>query len=443
MGDSHEKLHDVVIIGGGPVGLFLALNLVREGLKIVVLEAASEIGKSPRALMYYPVVLREFKKLGILDEVVAAGYKNAEGLCFRTAASASNEVLATIPPGRAPAGEIDFGVQLAQPILTAILLKHCQAEPNFSIKWSTRFRTLEQDADTVTVEAKNATGERVFWKSKFMVGCDGGSSAVRKCLNIPFEGFTWEDWRFLAINIKYPFDKYGYPAANHIIDQENWAAIVRAGNEKEGLWRVATGIDPSIPVEDIEKHVPAKLEKLLPGPRSLKYELEAVSPYWAREMCAKTYRSGRVVLAGDAAHVNNPLTGLGLTTGLVDAAYLARLLPKALVPKPTRPWTQLLDKYASVRRAEFVNSVQKFTIAGKLRLHSQDKKVVAEREDFFNMLNKNPGFGMFIASLQMQKVPEEHFPTLLMRSTQVLAGIIQAMWIIPAIIYWKISALVK
>jgi 3-(3-hydroxy-phenyl)propionate hydroxylase len=250
-------------------------------------------------------VLHEFERLGILDEVVNAGYKNQEGLCFRTPASGSNKVLAKIPPGKAPEGTIDFGVQLGQHTLTNIIRKHAKEYPTFSLRYSTRFVDLQEEGDHVNVEASSPDGTQSFFSARFVVGCDGASSPVRKALKIPFEGFTWEDWRFLAINIRYDFAAHGYPAANHVIDPEDWAVIVRASNVEEGLWRIATGISPDIPTDEIEKHLPAKLERLLPGPRPLQYEIAAVNPYWAHERCASTFRSGRVILCGDAAHVSS------------------------------------------------------------------------------------------------------------------------------------------
>ncbi|KAH8728386.1 hypothetical protein GQ44DRAFT_784077 [Phaeosphaeriaceae sp. PMI808] len=377
----------IVTIGGGPVGLFLGLSLARQGIETLVLEAEPDIVPSPRALMYYPIVLNEFRKLGILEEVVEAGHKNQEGLCFRTPAGGTNKVLAKIPPGNAPEGSIDYGVQLGQPKLANIIRKHALKCESFAIKYNTRFVGFQGQEDFITVEAKDSDGKPIFYTTQFVVGCDGASSTVRNYLDIPFEGFTWKDWRFLAINIKYDFAKYGYPAANHVIDSEDWAVIVRASNEKEGLWRIATGIDPGIPVEDIKKHLPAKLEKLLPGPRPLNYELAAVSPYWAHERVAKIWRSGRVVLCGDAAHVS------------LNAADHVR-------------WGYLLDKYSTLRRTDVIERVQKQTIEGKMRIHSQDPKVVAQRDEFFNMLNKNPGFGLFVASTMMEKVPDDLSPSL-------------------------------
>ncbi len=235
--------------------------------------------------------------------MVKAGYKNQEGLCFRTPASGSNRVLARIPPGKASQGSIDYGVQLGQPRLAEILRRHAQKCPSFSLQYNTRFVGLQEEHDSVRLETSTLDGKTKYFSTRFVVGCDGASSPVRKAVGIPFEGYTWDDWRFLAINLRYDFAKYGYPAANHVLDPEDWAVIVRASNVEDGLWRIATGIRPDIPVEEIEKHVPAKLERLLPGPRPLEYELVAVNPYWAHERVAKTYRSGRVILCGDAAHV--------------------------------------------------------------------------------------------------------------------------------------------
>jgi 2-polyprenyl-6-methoxyphenol hydroxylase-like FAD-dependent oxidoreductase len=111
--------------------------------------------------------------------------------------------------------------------------------------------------------------------------------------------------------------------------------------------------------------------------------------------------------------LNNPLTALGLTTGLVDAAVLTRVLPLVLAPQNTSSgrWSKLLDRYAVVRRKDFLERVQKQAIEGKKRIHSTDPRVVTERDDFFNMLNKSPGFGKFIASLMMEPLPGDLWPS--------------------------------
>lgn len=102
---------------------------------------------------------------------------------------------------------------------------------------------------------------------------------------------------------------------------------------------------------------------------------------------------------------------MGLSTGLVDAAVLARLLSQVFTPEGSNLWSEKLDLYASMRRQDFVTRVQKQAIEGKLRIHSAEKKVKAQREDFFNMLNKNEGFGMFVASTMMKTLPDNLEPS--------------------------------
>lgn len=200
-------------------------------------------------------------------------------------------------------GLIDYGVQLSQAKLCAIMRKHALQSKYFEIRYNTRYISHHEDGDLVHVNSESASAGPLKLSASFIVACDGANSHVRDAMDIPFEGFTWKDWRFVAVNIYYDFAKHGYPAANHVIDPEDWAVIVRASSVEEDLWRIAMGISPDVKPEEVESYVVAKVERLLPGPRPLDYKIEAVSPYWAHEKVALKFRAGRVVLCGDAAHV--------------------------------------------------------------------------------------------------------------------------------------------
>jgi|SRR5579859_584514 len=108
----------------------------------------------------------------------------------------------------------------------------------------------------------------------------------------------------MATNVKYDFVGHGYGLANMIVDPVDWAVI--GAVNKRGIWRVAYGEPPHLSEKELLERVAEKYERLLPGPRPLKYEIVSANPYWAHQRTATTYRDGRVVLCGDAAHVSPP-----------------------------------------------------------------------------------------------------------------------------------------
>jgi 2-polyprenyl-6-methoxyphenol hydroxylase-like FAD-dependent oxidoreductase len=255
-------------------------------------------------------VLHEFKKLGIYNDVEAAGHKNKEGIMFRKTNEKGGEILGQLMTGLLPKGEVTYnfaGIHLGQGELAEITLVHCQQQPSFRIIWGQIFAGMQQPGEngkSVTATFVGPTGER-FYTCDYLVGCDGAGSSVRRSLCIPFEGFTWGDFRFVASNVRYDFEGLGgFATANMIVDEEDWALIARTG-PGDAPWRVAFGVRTDIPESEILAELPKKYERIFPGPRPLKYELVSANPYWAHQRVATTLRVGRVVLCGDAAHVSS------------------------------------------------------------------------------------------------------------------------------------------
>lgn len=254
-----------------------------------------------------PIVLNELEKVGLADEIIAAGHVNREGIVFRKSHWKGGDRLGALEMSVIPKDAVKYafaGVHLGQHKVAEIILKHCQNQPSFRIKWRHRFSGLSQSNSSKPVEvvAVGPVGE-IFFTCDYLIGADGAGSSVRRSQCIPFEGFTWTDFRFVASNVKYDFEKYGFSTANMIVDEEDWAVISRTGPGNDP-WRVAFGVRTDIPESDIIRQLPEKYERLLPGPRPLKYELVSANPYWAHQRVAKTWRIGRVILAGDAAHVS-------------------------------------------------------------------------------------------------------------------------------------------
>jgi 2-polyprenyl-6-methoxyphenol hydroxylase-like FAD-dependent oxidoreductase len=194
-------------------------------------------------------------------------------------------------------------VFLGQHGFASIIMDHIAKYPNIKILFSHRLVGVRQDDKQVTALFITPEGEE-FITADYLAGCDGAGSTVRHSLCIPFEGFTWTDFRFIASNMHYDFEKEaGWKYGSLIVDPNHWAVIVRTGAEGTP-WRIAYG-EPShldFSKEAILERLPAKYEKLLPGSKK-GYTVENVSPYFAHQRCAKNFRDGRVVLCGDAAHV--------------------------------------------------------------------------------------------------------------------------------------------
>lgn len=258
---------------------------------------------------YMPIVLKEMEKVGIVEDIMEQGHANREGIRFVKSHAKGGDNLGQLKMSQVPKGTVKYdfaGIHLGQHTVSKILLEHCQRQPTFNILWKHRYAGANQTASDQPVEvvAVGPVGEK-FFTCDYLVGCDGAGSAVRRSLCVPFEGFTWNDFRFVASNVKYDFEKYGFSTANMVVDDEDWAVIARTGPGDEP-WRIAFGVRTDVPESEILQQLPQKYERLLPGPRPLKYDLVSANPFWAHQRCARTFKVGKIILCGDAAHVKCP-----------------------------------------------------------------------------------------------------------------------------------------
>ena len=335
-------MHDVIVIGGGPTGFATALGLAQAGVDVCLIEAEAGINDSPRACVYHWSMLDGLERLGIREEAEQAGYTKDDYLWLvkKTGERLPYDlkVLSRITP-------FNYNIQLGQDRLAEICQRRLEATPNAAIHWRTAFTGLTQDDAGVTVCVDSADGP-VELRAKFVVGADGAGSAVRKALDLSFDGMTWPE-RFVATNLRHDFESGGYWQSTMVVDDEWGAVIVKI--TREGLWRCTYMEDAALPVESYAERIPAAYNHLLPGEGG--YELVQSSPYKMHQRCAETFRRSRAVLVGDAAHVTNPTGGFGLTTGLFDAYALWPTLA-AVVLDGADP--ALLDVWAEERRAVFL-----------------------------------------------------------------------------------------
>jgi 2-polyprenyl-6-methoxyphenol hydroxylase-like FAD-dependent oxidoreductase len=329
---------DVVIVGGGPTGFVTALGLAQAGVSVCLVEAEATINDSPRACVYHWSMLDGLDRLGIREEAEQIGYTKDDYLWLvkRTGERLPYDLKVLSSVTRFP-----YNIQLGQERLAEICHRRLAALPNAEVHWQKPFTGLTQDADGVTVEA-GGTALRARWA----IGADGASSAVRKALGLSFDGMTWPE-RFVATNLRHDFESGGYWQSTMVIDDQWGAVIVKI--TRDGLWRCTYMEDAALPEATVPDRIPEAYRHLLPGAGG--YALDRASPYKMHQRCAASFRHGRVLLAGDAAHVTNPTGGFGLTTGLFDAFALWPTLAAVVLEGAD---AALLDTWAAERREIFL-----------------------------------------------------------------------------------------
>jgi len=346
-------MQDVIIIGGGPVGFINALALAQAGARVTVIEAEAQIIKSPRAAVYFWSVLEGLGRLGILEEAEAAGVRKQDYTYLVRRTGERIEYSMAVLAGHTPH---PYNLHLSQDRLAEIAMRKLQGLSNATVRFGTRLENLQQDAEAVTLSVVTG-GETQELRAKWVIGADGAGSTVRRLVGLSFDAITWPE-RFVATNVYCDFERYGYARATFVIDGRCGAVIVILNNE--GLWRCTYMEDATLAEETFLERLPQVYQTIVPGQGS--YELERASPYRMHQRSAQRYRVGRVILAGDAAHVTNPTGGLGLTSGLLDSYALYPALAAVVLEGAD---DEVLDRYSSARRDMFVNRVSPQATANK------------------------------------------------------------------------------
>ena len=363
---------NILVVGAGPVGSVAALACARHGHTVTLLEAQERIDESPRASTTQPPTLEILAELGLIDEYIRVG------LVARTFEFWDRPTLRRIAQFdfERLRGETDypFVVQTEQHKLAHMAIARLRRMPNAEVVMGCGVSDLEQEQDQVTVQAAG----RAF-HADYVIGADGGRSTVRKRLDIEFEGFTWPE-RFLVITTKFDFAAaLGCSFRNYMADPDEWTNLFKvAGDDLTGRWRAVynTREDESDEEALSDAAVRARLGRIH-VPESERDYLH-LNLYKVHQRVAKNFRKGRVFLCGDAAHVNNPIGGLGLNSGIHEAWDLAGLLDRSL-----RGEGDELDTYEQRRRPLNIEYVQEQTVANKKRLEEREP---AQRERRFDEL---------------------------------------------------------
>jgi 3-(3-hydroxy-phenyl)propionate hydroxylase len=377
--------HRVLIAGGGPVGLLCAWLLGRRGVPVRLFDLNSGPQADPRAATTHPATLDLLTEDGLADDMARVGLLAP---IFQFWDRPSGELIAEFDHAvlkddtRHP-----FVVQCEQFKTSNLLLERLRKAGNVEVLFDHEVTAVTQGTDAVHIEVRGPSGTTSH-SGAYLIGAEGGRSTVRKQSDIKFEGFTWPE-RFTVLTTPFDFEAhFGYSYRSYFADPGEWCNCFKVSADgPPGLWRTVFPADPAMSEDDIlsDAGVQARIRSFFPT--EAPYEIVHRNLYVTHQRVAETFRKGRVLLAGDSAHVNNPIGGMGLNGGIQDAVNLADKLARVVLDNaPDR----LLDLYDLQRRTVAVEFVQEQSIANKQRLETRDPETRKRNLDELRAMAADP-----------------------------------------------------
>lgn len=365
----------VIIVGAGPVGLVAANLLVDAGVSITLVEADASLPHDLRASTFHPPTLDMLERFGVVDSMIEQGL-----VCptwqFR---DRSEGVVATFELSRLSADTSHpYRLQCEQWRLGELLFTRLKGNPLASIRLATKAVAARQKADGIELDVANSDGKAETLHGAFLVGADGIGSIVRHAIGAQFDGITIPEL-FLSISSTFDFREAMPDISNiaYLSDPREWYVLIRTAH----VWRALFPVDAAL--EDEEATSPERCQQLLQNAvrRNEPYDVTHSTAYRVHERVASHYVQGRVMIAGDAAHVNNPLGGMGLNGGIHDAFNLAEKLIDVIRGAPL----ELMERYSHQRRKVALDVVQQTTLRNRSILNTREP---AARRGYYDELRR-------------------------------------------------------
>lgn len=376
----------VLIAGGGPIGTVTGLRLAKHGIPVTVFDRLAKPAEDHRAATLQPSTLELFEDLGLTDEILKQGLRSP---IFQWRDRVTQDVVAEFDYGvLADESRHPYVIQLEQHRTVYVALAAAEKVAGFTMVRPAEVVSVRQEADFVEAEVKMADGSIERHRGRYLIGCDGGRSVVRKATGVSFEGFTWPE-RFNIVGVPFDFGKtMGYRLRNYCAHPDRWVSLMKVpGEDFAGLWRCLFPAKSEESDDEVmsDDWIQARFAECLPD--GAPYEIVHRNMYAVHQRVAGAFRAGRIVLAGDAAHVNNPIGGMGMNSGFQDGLNLADKLKQIWQGAEADP---LLDRYDRQRRRTAIDYVQAQSIANKRTLEERDPEKRREYLDNLRRIAEDP-----------------------------------------------------
>ena len=370
----------VLIAGAGPVGCSAALYLAKRGIPVTLVEAGATLPEDLRASTFHPPTLDMLDDLGVVDQLLEEGivcpewqYRDA-----REGVIANWDLGVLKDDTRHP-----YRIQCEQYKLTRIIIAELAKMDNVDVRFRVRATGTSQDEHGVTLGVEGPEGPENL-RGKYLIAADGASSVIRITQGIDFPGLTFPElWLCTSTEFKFEDHFEDLAPIAYVADPEFWFVFVRV----PGLWRLLVPSRVGETAESLvtDETVQERMQQVCP--KIGDYETFHRTAYSVHQRVAETYRKDRVFLAGDAAHINNPLGGMGMNGGIHDAVNLSEKL--------VRVWNgdvddRELDRYDAQRRPIAVNYVQQTTMRNKAMLEETDAGARKAKHDEMRAVVADP-----------------------------------------------------